>query len=211
MKIVIVGGGAGGLELATKLGRKLGRKGRAEVLLIDKNHTHLWKPLLHEVATGTLDYEMDAVSYRAHGHSHGFRFRIGTLQGINRDQKTVQLGPLLDETGEQILPERSESYDILVLAIGSVSNDFGVTGNQRSLRFLRQRRTSSSLSKTVGKPLYPPRPVAGDTARSDSLHCHRRWRGDRGGALGGAFQCASVVFALRIEKCHPRAFQGDPS
>lgn len=136
MKIVIVGGGAGGLELATKLGQKLGRKDKAEILLIDKNHTHLWKPLLHEVATGTLDYEIDAVSYRAHGHSHGFRFRIGTLSGIDREQKTIRLGPLLDDGGEQILPERNESYDILVLAIGSVSNDFGVEGIKDHCIFL---------------------------------------------------------------------------
>ncbi len=62
MRIVIVGGGAGGLELATRLGKKLGRKKKAEILLIDKNQMHLWKPLLHEVATGTLDYEVDSVS-----------------------------------------------------------------------------------------------------------------------------------------------------
>lgn len=136
MKIVIVGGGAGGLELATKLGRKLGRKDRDEVLLIDKNHMHLWKPLLHEVATGTLDYEIDAVSYRAHGHSHGFRFRIGTLDGIDRKQKTIRLCPLMDESGEQILPERNVTYDVLVLAIGSVSNDFGVEGIREHCIFL---------------------------------------------------------------------------
>ena len=53
MKIVIVGGGAGGLELATKLGKKMGLKGSAEVLLLDRNHVHLWKPLLHEVASGS--------------------------------------------------------------------------------------------------------------------------------------------------------------
>ena len=49
-KIVVVGGGAGGLELATQLGRKLGKKGKAQVTLVDRNRTHLWKPLLHEVA-----------------------------------------------------------------------------------------------------------------------------------------------------------------
>lgn len=136
MKIVIVGGGAGGLELATKLGRKLGRRGKAEILLVDKNHTHLWKPLLHEVAAGTLDYEMDAVSYRAHGHSHGFRFRIGTLHEIDRQKKIIQLQPLIDESGEQILPERYERYDILVLAVGSVSNDFGVPGVREHCIFL---------------------------------------------------------------------------
>lgn len=149
MKIVIVGGGAGGLELATKLGRKLGRKGKAEVLLIDKNHTHLWKPLLHEVATGTLDYEADALSYRAHGYDNGFRFRIGTLHGIDRAQKTIQLRPLMDDNGEQILPERSEGYDVLVLAIGSVSNDFGVEGIKEHCIFLDSAEQARRFQKRL--------------------------------------------------------------
>ncbi len=135
-KIVIVGGGAGGLELATRLGDKLGRKGLAEVLLIDRNHTHLWKPLLHEVATGTLDAEVDAVSYRAHSHNHGFQFMLGTLCGIDRAAKSIQLEHLIDEDGVEILPARSVSYDILVLAIGSVSNDFGVPGVREHCTYL---------------------------------------------------------------------------
>ena len=53
MNIVVVGGGAGGLELATSLGRKLGKKNKARITLVDRNRTHLWKPLLHEVATGS--------------------------------------------------------------------------------------------------------------------------------------------------------------
>ena len=136
MKIVVVGGGAGGLELATRLGEKLGRKSRADILLIDKNQTHLWKPLLHEVASGTMDSEIDAVSYRAHAHNHGFRFKIGTLSGINREEKYIHLQPVIDEEGEEILPERKENYDILVLAIGSISNDFGVQGIREHATFL---------------------------------------------------------------------------
>ena len=65
-KIVIVGGGAGGLEMATQLGHKLGRKKKAKITLVDRNHSHLWKPLLHEVATGSLDEGVDALSYLAH-------------------------------------------------------------------------------------------------------------------------------------------------
>ncbi len=53
-KIVIVGGGAGGLELATQLGRKLGRHKKAKITLVDRNHSHLcgsrcctkWPPVL---------------------------------------------------------------------------------------------------------------------------------------------------------------------
>ena len=136
MKIVIVGGGAGGLELATKLGKTLGRKSKADVLLLDRNHTHIWKPLLHEVASGSLNADVDSVSYRAHAHNNHFRFKLGTLCGLNRAQKTIRLAALHDEDGQEILPERDESYDLLVLAIGSVSNDFGVEGIAEHCIFL---------------------------------------------------------------------------
>jgi NADH:quinone reductase (non-electrogenic) len=136
MKIVIVGGGAGGLELATKLGKTLGRSSKADVLLLDRNHTHIWKPLLHEVASGSLNADIDSVSYRAHAHNNHFRFKLGTLCGLNRAQKTIQLAALHDEDGHEILPKRDESYDILVLAIGSVSNDFGVEGIAEHCIFL---------------------------------------------------------------------------
>ncbi|MGB1906987.1 MAG: FAD-dependent oxidoreductase, partial [Spongiibacter sp.] len=64
VKIVIVGGGAGGLPLATSLGKRLGRKGRASITLVDANATHIWKPRFHEVATGAIDADLDAVDYR---------------------------------------------------------------------------------------------------------------------------------------------------
>ncbi|MEL6199565.1 MAG: FAD-dependent oxidoreductase, partial [Pseudomonadota bacterium] len=54
-RIIVVGGGAGGLELAVRLGRKYKRRKNVEVMLIDKNATHIWKPLFHEVATGSLN------------------------------------------------------------------------------------------------------------------------------------------------------------
>ncbi|MDO9239716.1 MAG: FAD-dependent oxidoreductase, partial [Methylicorpusculum sp.] len=85
-KIVIVGGGAGGLELATRLGQKLGKKGLAEIYLIDASSTHIWKPLLHEVAAGTLD-ETEQVEYLAQAHRNGFRFRLGRMESLNREKK----------------------------------------------------------------------------------------------------------------------------
>jgi len=138
MKIVIVGGGAGGLELATNLGRQLGRKKRAEILLIDRNHAHVWKPLLHEVASGSLDADIDSVNYRVHAHKNGFNFKVGSLKELDRDQKCLYLEPLLDEEGEEVLPARTEHYDYLVLAIGSVSNDFSVAGVAENCIFLDQ-------------------------------------------------------------------------
>lgn len=127
-KIVIVGGGAGGLELATQLGNKLGRQGKAEIVLIDRNATHLWKPLLHEIATGSMDEGIDALSYLAHAHHHGFQFQLGSLVDIDRTAKHVQLAPIHDAQGNLLVDQRNVSYDTLVMALGSTSNDFGTPG-----------------------------------------------------------------------------------
>lgn len=135
-KIIVVGGGAGGLELVTKLGRKLGRKGKAEVILVDRNRTHLWKPLLHEVAAGSMDAGIDALSYRSHARNHHFSFHLGSLSNIDRDNKTITLAAMRDEHDKPMLTERTLSYDILVLAIGSVSNDFGTKGVSEHCIFL---------------------------------------------------------------------------
>ncbi|MDN3647536.1 NAD(P)/FAD-dependent oxidoreductase [Reinekea marina] len=136
MNIVIVGGGAGGLELATRLGRKFGRRKKANITLIDRNNTHLWKPLLHEVASGSLDMGVDSLSYRAHAYNHHFRFKLGSLSGIDRNTKTITLASLTDEEDQEVLPERKVDYDILVLALGSVTNDFGTPGVKEHALFL---------------------------------------------------------------------------
>lgn len=135
-KIVIVGGGAGGLELATSLGRKLGRKNKAEITLVDRNHSHLWKPLLHEVATGSLDDDMDALSYLAHARHHHFNFQLGMLTDIDREQRTIQLAEIRNEQGELLVAARSLPYDILVVSLGSTSNDFGTPGVKDHCIFL---------------------------------------------------------------------------
>jgi len=127
-RIVIVGGGAGGLELATALGRKLGKRGKAQITLVDRNPTHLWKPLLHEVATGAMDSSVDQISYPAVARQKHFRFVLGEFCGLNRRDKTITLGPMYDDEGEPVLPERELPYDYLVLAIGSVTNDFNIPG-----------------------------------------------------------------------------------
>ncbi|MGB2537482.1 NAD(P)/FAD-dependent oxidoreductase [Hafnia paralvei] len=135
-KIVIVGGGAGGLELATSLGHKLGRKDKAEIILIDRNHSHLWKPLLHEVATGSLDDGVDALSYLAHARNHHFTFQLGSLTNIDRAAQQLTLADIRDEQGEVLVPQRELSYDILVMALGSTSNDFGTPGVKDNCIFL---------------------------------------------------------------------------
>ncbi len=135
-RIIVVGGGAGGLELATKLGRTLGRKKRAQITLVDRKASHLWKPLLHEVATGSLDEGVDALSYRAHAKNHSFDFQMGSLQDIDRGRKVITLSELKDEHGELLMPSRELEYDILVMAIGSTSNDFNTPGVRENCIFL---------------------------------------------------------------------------
>lgn len=135
-RIVVVGGGAGGLELATKLGEKLGRKKKAEITLIDRNTTHLWKPLLHEIAVGTMDEDVDAVSYRGHANAHHFFFRVGSMIDLDRETREVVLAPMQDEDGVEFLPSTRIPYDYLILALGSISNDFNTPGIKDNCIFL---------------------------------------------------------------------------
>jgi len=124
-KIVIVGGGAGGLELATRLGRAR----RDEVLLVDRLASHVWKPRLHEVAAGLIGSGDDQTSYLAHAQAHGFKFALGELVGLDRSRRTIRLASLRShDSGAEVLGEREIDYDALVLAIGSRVNDFGVPG-----------------------------------------------------------------------------------
>ena len=137
-QIVVVGGGAGGLELVRRLGAKYGRKNH-DIILVEKNRTHIWKPLLHEVAAGSLDANLDEVGYRSHCHRWGYRFFNGTLESIDRDARQVILAPLLDEDGSELIGRHAIRYDYLVIAAGSVTNDFGIPGVARNCMFLDDR------------------------------------------------------------------------
>jgi NADH dehydrogenase len=135
-KIVVVGGGAGGLELVTKLGRKLGKKGKAEVTLVDSTHTHIWKPLLHEVAAGTIDSHEDEIEYLSQAMCSGFRFRLGKMDGLDREKKQISLSATVNDAGVEIIPARSFDYDYLIIAVGSISHDFGIKGVAENCLFL---------------------------------------------------------------------------
>jgi len=140
-QIVVVGGGAGGLELVRKLGARYGRK-RHDIILVEKNRTHIWKPLLHEVAAGSLDANLDEVGYRSHCHRWGYRFFCGTFAGIDRKAREVIIAPLLDDDGSELIGEHRIRYDYLVLAVGAVSNDFGTPGVMRNCLFLDDRASA---------------------------------------------------------------------
>lgn len=148
-RIVIVGGGAGGLELATRLGRTLGRKGRAQVTLVDANLTHIWKPLLHEVAAGSLNSSEDELNYVAQAKWNHFQFQLGRFSGLDRATQRIQLAATLDEDGRELLPARTLDYDTLVLAIGSTTNDFGTAGAAQHCIFLDTREQAERFHKQL--------------------------------------------------------------
>ena len=125
-RVVIVGGGAGGLELATRLGDRLER--RVEVTLIDRERVHVWKPKLHEIAAGSMDMADHEVDYLAQAHWHRFRYRIGAMVGLDRARREVQVAASHDDAGREVTPQRAFGYDTLVIAVGSQSNDFGTPG-----------------------------------------------------------------------------------
>ena len=138
-QIVVVGGGAGGLELVRRLGDRFGRDGY-DIILVERNRTHIWKPLLHEVAAGSLDANMDEVGYGAHGVRWGYRFFYGTFAGIDRTKRLVHTAPLKDEDGREIIAAHAIRYDYLVVAVGGVSNDFGIPGVEEHALFLEDRQ-----------------------------------------------------------------------
>lgn len=148
-QIIIVGGGAAGLELATRLGKKLGRKKLAHITLIDSSRTHIWKPLLHEVAAGTLDSSEDELEYLAQARWNSFRYRLGKVVGLDRNTQEVLLAPTYNDDGDEIIPERRFRYDTLVFAVGSLSNDFGIPGVQENCLFLDSTEQAERFQKKL--------------------------------------------------------------
>lgn len=148
-RIVIVGGGAGGLELATRLGKTLGKSNKAHITLVDANLTHIWKPLLHEVAAGSLNPSVDELNYVAQAKWNYFHFQYGRMSGLCREDKKIRLATSIDGTGEPISDEREIAYDTLVLAVGSQSNDFGTKGVQEHCLFLDSRAQAERLHRAL--------------------------------------------------------------
>jgi NADH dehydrogenase len=112
----------------TKLGDTLGKKKQVHVTLVDKNRTHIWKPKLHEIASGSMDSGEHELDYIAQAHWHHFQFRIGAMKGLDRVQKTITLDSYFDDNGNQVTPEQVVKYDTLIICVGSLSNDFGTPG-----------------------------------------------------------------------------------
>ncbi len=111
MKIVIVGGGFGGLRMARKLNNKPG----FDVVLLDRFNFHQFQPLFYQVATAGLDASNISFPLRkVFQHSKNIRIRLGALREILNDQQKIRI-----DNGTEI------DYDVLVLATGADTNFFG--------------------------------------------------------------------------------------
>jgi NADH dehydrogenase len=148
--IVIIGGGAGGLELAARLGRRFGpREGRRRVLLIDRSIFHLWKPSLHEVAAGSMDSHQEGLSYPVLARRNHFSFAFGDLIGLNPDARTLTLGEIRDADGAVLVASRTLSFNTLVLAIGSGSNLFDTPGAAEHAHLLEDVADAEAFNKRL--------------------------------------------------------------
>ncbi len=164
-RIVVAGGGAAGLELVTKLGDTLGKRGRAQITLVERSRTHLWKPLLHSVAAGSLRRSQHELNYLAQAHWHNFTYRYGEVTGIDRAAKLLHLAAMQDDEGRQIVPATAVPYDTLVMAIGSVTNDFGTPGAaqfavpletpEQATRFNRRLVNACLRANAQAEPVRP--------------------------------------------------------
>jgi len=147
--VIIVGGGAGGLELATQLGNRLGKTKKALITLVDCSLTHVWKPLLHEIAAGSLNSYEDELSYMAQARWHRFSFRLGRMDQLDREKREIGLAPTLDEEGSEYIPRRIFRYDTLVIAVGSITDDFGLPGVKEHCVFLDTRNQADRFHQLL--------------------------------------------------------------
>ncbi len=116
-RVVVIGGGFGGLATARGL---LGQP--VDVTLLDANNFHTFQPLLYQVATAGLDSENVAYAIRGsvrgrRGQASNVAVRMARVAAIDVDARSVAL-----VDGESL------DYDVLVLATGAVSHDFGIPG-----------------------------------------------------------------------------------
>ncbi len=152
--IVVLGGGAGGLELVVKLAKRYRRDSTIHIVLIDSQPSHIWKPLLHEVATGSLNSNVDEISYLSLARKYRFRFVLGRCDRVDKNAKLVHLEQTLDDRGQELFPARTQAFDKLVIAVGSMSNDFGTPGIQQHCLMLDSRQEADRFHRRFVDQLH---------------------------------------------------------
>jgi len=135
-RVVICGAGFGGLWAARTLARSLAHAD-ADVLLIDRNNYHTFFPLLYQVAAAELSPSDIAYPVRSILRRSRVRFRMGEVTAVDLAGRTLTVD------GEAV------PYDQLVLALGSVPNDFGVPGAAEHAFFFRWMHDAIPLREHV--------------------------------------------------------------
>ena len=203
-RIIIVGGGAGGLELATQLGNKLGRKGKAEITLVDRARTHIWKPLLHEIAAGSMDTGRHELPYQAQGHWHGFQYRYGEMIGLDRANKRVHLAATLrrgwprDHAGSLVRLRYARHRHRQHL------ERFRHARRQRACDHARHARAGRAIQSAPAQRLRACQRAAGSRQAGPAARCHHRRRCDRHRAFGRVASRGARPRRFRARQDRPR-------
>ncbi len=141
-----------------------GDEGRATVTLVDRLASHLWKPLLHEIAAGRMDADVHDVDYVLMAYWHHFRFRQGAVIGLDRARRELKLDRVLDEEGTEILPQRDRALR---------HADLLRRQRQQRLRNARRRRTRDLARHRRRRRAFPSPAARGVRARR---RARRAWR-----------------------------------
>lgn len=153
-RIVIVGGGVAGVELASALGRRWRKQRRRHagvpsVTLVDHDAAHVWKPMLHTIAAGTSDISQQQTAYLAQARAAGFIFRPGEFGELDRAAHALRLRAMHAPDGRLAVPEQSIGYDTLVLSVGSQANDFGTPGVLQHCLMIDSRAQAEAFNREV--------------------------------------------------------------
>jgi NADH dehydrogenase len=147
-RIVVVGGGVAGLEVATALG-KLKSESIDTVTLVDSDSAHVWKPMLHTIAAGTRDLAQQQTTYLAQATDADFAYQPGEMCGLDREAREILLAPIYAPDGRELVAERRLAYDKLVIAVGSGANDFGTPGVHEHCFMIDSRRKADAFNQEI--------------------------------------------------------------
>jgi NADH dehydrogenase len=150
IRVVIIGGGFGGLYTALTLHRKLGYHPDLEVTLLDRNNYFLFPPLLPSAATGVLEVRQVSFPFRRILETTRINFRKVNVQTIDRSQRLIT-GTVERESSDHTLKilKVDYKYDFLVLAPGARVNTYNLPGVEEFAFFMREMRDAIILRNRV--------------------------------------------------------------